>query len=153
GVGRLFGLDPRYVTDVKKLADYASTQDFGYNIVEHWHLGRQLLGLDAPLEQKILAGKDARITAKLHEYRARQHNFYDVPEPIKKEESRIAQALELVEPIQRKLAFALGYEICFSPEMTADDIAFHKGIYGLHRKTSNDLSDVRGTYRIYFSGH
>ncbi len=152
GVGKLLGLDPRYVADVKTLTEQLAHQDFGYNPVEHWHIGRQLLGIDAPLQQKITVGMDARITAKIDEYRRRVKQYYDVPEPIKPEEKRIAQALELVEPIQRKLLYALGYEICYSPEVTADDIAFHKGIYGLHRKTANDLSDFRGTYRIYFSG-
>ncbi len=152
GVGKLLGLDPRYVANVKALADYAATQDFGYNLIEHWHLGRQLLGLDAPLQQKIITGLDARITAKMDEYRIRAHRQYDVPAPIQKEETRIAQALMLVEPIQRALMYKLGYEIAYSPEVTADDIAFHKGIYGLHRKAANNLSDIRGTYRIYFSG-
>ncbi len=152
GVGKLLGLDPRYVADVKELADYAATQEFGYNLVEHWHLGRQLLGVNASLQDKIVAGIDARIDSKIAEYRARVHYHYDVAAPVKAEEVRIADALKLVEPIQRKLAYALGYEICFSPEMTADDIAFHKGVYGLHRKSANDLRDIRGTYRVYFSG-
>lgn len=152
GVGRLLGLDAHYINDVKQLAEYASTQDFGYNIVEHWHIGRQLQP-QLPLMEKIALGKQTRINAKINEYRGRVRGHYEVPEPIKKEEERIAQALELVDPIQRKLMFALGYEICFTPEVTADDIAFYKGIYGLHRKAANDLSDIRGTYRIYFSGH
>lgn len=153
GVGRALGLDARYVSDVRKLVDYAQSQDFGYNLVEHWHLGRQLLGIDAPLPQKLEVGIDARITAKIDEYRRLKLHDYNVPAPIQAEETRIADALNLVEPVQRALMFRLGYEICYSPEMTADDIAYYKGIYGLHRKAANDLSDVRGTYRIYFSGH
>lgn len=153
GVGQVLGLSAAYVADVKKLMAYAQTQDFGYNLVEHWHLGRQLLGIEAPLEQKLAAGIDARITSKIDEYRRLKQHHYEVPESIQKEETRIASALNLVEPVQRALMFRLGYEICFSPEMTADDIAYYKGIYGLHRKAANDLSDVRGTYRIYFSGH
>jgi hypothetical protein len=151
-VGQLLKLDPRYVADVKQLAEYAATQDFGYNLVEHWHLGRQLLGIQAPLEKKITAGMDARITAKIGEYRNRTRHHYTEPQPIVAQERQIADSMHLVEPIQRKLLYALGYEICFSPEVTADAIAFHPGIYGLHRKASNDLRDVRGTYRIYFSG-
>ena len=151
-VGKLLGLDPNYVADVQGFADYAATQDFSYNLVEHWHLGRQLLGITAPLAQKLQTGMETRITTKIKNYREKIHHHYDVPAPVVKEEQRIAQALELVEPIQRVMLHRLGYEICYSPEMTADDIAFYKGIYGLHRKAANDLRDVRGTYRIYFSG-
>lgn len=152
GVGRLLGLKPDYVADVKQVANYAATQDFGYNLVEHWYLGRQQLGANASLEKKITTGMDTRITTKIGEYRARVRHHYDVPLPVQEQERRIADAMKLVDPIQRKLLYALGYEICYSPEMTADDIAFHRGIYGLHRKAANDLRDIRGTYRIYFSG-
>lgn len=152
GVGKLLGIDPRYVADVKQLAAYIADRDFGYNVVEHWHIGRQLAGLNAPLEQKIATGLDARITAKIDEYRTRVKQHYDIPGPVKAEEKRVAQALDLVAPIQRKLMYALGYEICFTPEVTADDIAFHPGVYGLHRKAANNLNDFRGTYRVYFSG-
>lgn len=154
GVGKLLGLDPAYVADVKALSEKAAAHDFSYNMVEHWHLGRQLLGVQAPLEQKLTTGMDARITAKISEYRGRVRHYYDVPEPTKLEEQRIAREdMSVLEPIQRQLMFALGYEICHTPENTADNIAFHKGIYGLHRKAANDLSDIRGTYRIYYSGH
>ena len=152
GIGQLLKLDPAYVQEVKALANHLAERDFGYNIIEHWHIGRQLLGGNATLEQKITTGLDARITAKSDEYRRAVKEHYDIPEPLHAEEKRIAQALALVSPIQRKLMYALGYEICFSPEVTADEIAFHKGIYGLHRKAANDLNDYRGTYRIYFSG-
>lgn len=154
GVGQLLGLDPKYVADVKNLADHAAQHDFGYNLIEHWHLGRQLKGIDAPLAEKLQTGMEARITAKISEYRGRVRHYYDVPEPIKKEEERIAREdMSVLEPIQRKLMFALGYEICHTPENTADAIAFHKGVYGLHRKAANDLSDIDGTYRIYYGGH
>ena len=154
GVGQLLGLDAKYVADVKQLSEYAASHDFGYNLVEHWHLGRQLLGVEAPLQQKLDTGIDARINAKIGEYRARVRHYYDVPDPIKAEEARIAHDdMSVLEPIQRKLMFALGYEICHTPENTADNIAFHKGVYGLHRKAANDLSDIDGTYRIYYGGH
>ncbi len=152
GVGALLGLKQDYIKDAKQVAEYAATQDFGYNVVEHWHLGYQLLGPQASLQEKISTGMDARITAKIGEYRARVRHHYDTPIPVQEQERRIGDALNLVEPIQRKLLYALGYELCFSPEQTADDIAFHRGIYGLHRKAANDLRDIRGTYRIYFSG-
>jgi len=152
GVGKLLGLDPRYVADVKKLTELSAQRDFSYNMIEHWHLGRQMMGLDAPLEQKIHTGMEARIGAKIKEYRSRVRYQYDVPEPVKKEENRVAEALKLVHPTQRALLFELGYEICFTPEATADRIAFHPHIYGLHRKAANDLRDIQGTYRIFFSG-
>lgn len=152
GVGKLLNLAPDYIKDAKEVAEYAATQDFGYNLVEHWHLGRQLLGANASLQEKIATGMDARITSKIGEYRSRIRHHYDTPIPVQEQERRIAESMKLVEPIQRKLMYALGYEICYSPEMTADDIAFHRGIYGLHRKAANDLRDIRGTYRIYFAG-
>ncbi len=153
GVGKLLGLDPAYVADVKQLTEKAASAEFSLNMIEHWHLGRQLLkGQPSTFEQKIATGMEARITQKIAESRARVHNYYDVPEPIKKEENRIAEALNLVEPIQRALMFKLGYEICYTPEVTADNIAFYPGIYGLHRKAANDLRDTTGTYHIYFSG-
>lgn len=152
GVGKLLGLDPAYVADVKQLTDKAAAREFSLNLIEHWHLGRQLLGKDATFEQKIATGMEARITGRIAEGRARVHQQYEVAAPIKKEEKRIAEALNLVEPIQRALMFKLGYEICFTPEVTADSIAFYPGIYGLHRKAANDLRDTRGTYRIYFAG-
>jgi hypothetical protein len=152
GVGKLLGLDPVYVNDVKKITEYAATQDFGFNIIEHWHLGRQLLGVQAPMEQKIVHGIEARITGKIAEFRGRVRHHYEVPEPIKAEEKRIAEALNLVEPIQRALMHKLGYEICYTPEYLADDIAMYRGIYGLHRKAASDLRDTRATYRVYFSG-
>lgn len=152
GVGQLLGLDARYVADVKAITAQAAGQEFSYNLIEHWHLGRQLLGLNAPMPQKITTGMDARITAKIDEYRARAHHRYDVPDAIQKEEARIAQALDLVEPVQRALMHKLGYELCYTPDMTADRIAHYNGVYGLHRKAANDMRDVAGTYRIYFSG-
>jgi hypothetical protein len=153
GVGKLLGIDPAYVADVKKLSDYAATQDFGFNLIEHWHLGRQLHGIHMPMMEKIAHGLEARITAKIEEFRSRARHTYDVPAPVKAEEKRIAESLNLLEPVQRALMHKLGYEICFSPEYLADDIAMYRGVYGLHRKAASDLKDIRGTYRIYFSGH
>lgn len=151
-VGQLLGLDARYVADVKALSAYAATQDFSYNLVEHWHLGRQLQGIAATMQDKLTVGLDARITAKIAEFREKVHHRFNVPDSINAEEKRIAEALTLVDPIQRAMLFKLGYEIGFSPEATADEIAYYRGIYGLHRKAANDLRDVRGTYRIYFAG-
>lgn len=150
-VGATLGLDPAYVADVKNMVAYAETQDFGFNVIEHWHLGRQRLGIQAPLQQKIAHGLEERITNSITQFRAAAHHSYDVPAPVKAEEKRIADCLNLLEPIQRMLMHKLGYEICFTPEYLADDIAKYQGIYGLHRKAASDLRDIRGTYRIYFS--
>lgn len=152
GIGQLLGLDAAYVADVKQFSAHASTQDFSLNLIEHWHLGRQLLGIQAPLAQKIETGIGARIEKTIADARAQVRHRYGVPEPVKAEEKRVAEALNLVDPIQRALMFKLGYEICFTPDMTADTIAKFNGIYGLHRKAANDLRDTTGTYRIYFSG-
>lgn len=152
GVGQLLQLEPAYVADVKQLVAHAATQDFGLNIIEHWHWGRQLLGIAAPMAQKIATGLEARITNNIEKFRNDVRHFYDVPAPIKAEEKRIAEALNLLEPTQRVVMHKLGYEICYTPEITADEIAMYRGIYGLHRKAASDLRDTRGTYRIYFSG-
>jgi hypothetical protein len=152
GIGTLLGLDPAYVADVKKFSAHAATQDFSLNLIDQWHLGRQLLGIQAPLAQKIETGIAARVEKTIADARAQLRNRFEVPEPVKAEEKRVAEALNLVDPIQRALMFKLGYEICFTPDVTADSIAKYNGIYGLHRKAANDLRDVRGTYRIYFSG-
>lgn len=153
GVGALIGLEPEYVADVKAFTAHASAHDFSLNLVEQWHLGRQLLrGKPSSLAQKIETGLEARIEKTIADAKAQLRNRLDVPAPIKEEEKTIAETLNLVDPIQRQVMFKLGYEICYSPDMTADSIAKFPGIYGLHRKAANDLNDVPGTYRIYFSG-
>jgi hypothetical protein len=153
GVGQLLGLDPAYVKDVHEITEYAANNEFGFHAIEHWHVGRQLLkGEQATFPQKMAVGMEARITGDIEKYRGMVRQHYDVPTPIKAEEKRIAEALNLVEPIQRALMHKLGYEICFTPDHFADDIAKYRGIYGLHRKAANDMRDIRGTYRIYFSG-
>lgn len=153
GIGKALGLDAAYVTEVKALSQYASGQDFSLNVIEHWHLGRQLLkNTQATLAQKIETGVVAHIDKTIADARALTRNRFDVPEPVKAEEKRIADALTLIDPIQRLTMFKLGYEICFTPDVTADAIAKYNGIYGLHRKAANDLRDTVGTYRIYFSG-
>ncbi len=152
GVGRLLGLDLAYVAEVKAFTEHAATQEFSHNLIEHWHLGRQKLGIAAPMAQKIATGMAVRIDGKIAEFRAQVKHFYDVPSAIHAEEKRVAEALNLVEPIQRALLHKLGYEICYTPDYFADGIAKYSNIYGLHRKAANDLRDIKGTYRIYFSG-
>lgn len=153
GVGQVLGLDPADVADVKAFAAHAANHDFSLNLVEQWHLGRQLLrAKPSTLNDKIETGLAARIDKTMADAKAQLRNRLDVPEPIKAEEKTIAETLSLVDPIQRAVMFKLGYELCYTPDMTADSIAKYPGIYGLHRKAANDLNDVPGTYRIYFSG-
>jgi hypothetical protein len=153
GVGQLLGLDTAYVKDVKAFVDYDATQEFSLNAIEHWHQGRHLLGVAAPIAQKIAIGMQARIEKTIANARERVHHFYEVPDPIKHEETMVAQAMGVLAPIQRALMYKLGYEICYTPEMYADGIAFYPGVYGLHRKAANDRHDPAGTYHVYFSGH
>jgi hypothetical protein len=152
GVGKLLGLEPAFTARVGELVEHISKRDFSMNDIEHWHEGRKQLGENASMQETIASGMQARIDKTIHDLRLKTHGIYESPEAIKREEQRIAGALNLVEPIERAMLFALGYEICYTPERTADHIAFHKSIYGLHRKTADDLRDVTGTYRIYFSG-
>ena len=153
GVGQLLQLDPAYVKDVKAFVEYDANQEFSLNAIEHWHQGRHLLGIAAPIPQKIATGMKARIEKTVANARERVHHLYEVPDPIKHEEAMVAQAMGVLEPIQRALMFKLGYEINYTPDMYADGIAFYPGIYGLHRKAANDQYGTRGTYHVYFSGH
>jgi len=152
GVGKLLGLEPAFIGRIAALVEHTSHRDFSMNDVEHWHEGRRTIGEGASMEETIAKGMQARIDKTIHDLRKKVHGVYASPEAIQQEEKRIANALMLIEPVERAMLFKLGYEICFTPDKTADKIAFHNGIYGLHRKTADDLRDVRGTYRIYFSG-
>ena len=154
GVGQLLQLDPAYVKDVKAFVDYDATQEFSLNAIEHWHQGRHLLGVAAPIPQKIATGMKARIEKTIVNARERVHHLYEVPDPIKHEEAMVAHAMGVLEPIQRALMFKLGYEIGYTPEMYADGIAFYPGIFGLHRTAGNNPQDrLHSTNHIYYSGH
>ncbi|MEJ0010819.1 MAG: hypothetical protein WDN72_10350 [Alphaproteobacteria bacterium] len=150
-VGKLLSLSEADVADVKSVTEAMQAHDFSDQLLQHWTIGRAL-NRDATLEEKIALGMQARIDTDIPQFRAAAKDRYTVPAAVRAEETRIAGALELLEPIQRKLMYALGYEICFTPDKLADSIAFFPGIYGLHRKAADKLSDIRGTYRIYFSG-
>ena len=153
GVGQLLQLDPAYIQEVKAFVEYDASQEFSLNAIEHWHQGRHQPGVGPSIEQKIAAGMQARIEKTIANARDRVHHFYEVPDPIKHEEAMVASAMNVLEPIQRALMFKLGYEVCYTPDMYADGIAFYPGIYGLHRKATNDQYGTRGTYHVYFSGH
>ncbi len=152
-VGALLGLDAAYVADVKELTNTVAARDFSLNLIEQWHLGRQLLhGQPATLDQKVALGIEARITKQIHDLRERAHGLTEVPDAAKRMQREVAESLKLVDPIQRAIMYKLGYEICYTPDMFADDIAKYPGIYGLHVKAANDARDVKGTYRIFISG-
>ena len=151
-VGQRLGLEPAFISEVAQLVGQMSRNDFSMHMLEHWHMGRAHVPANAPIDEKISAGKAAHIDNTITELRQKAKGVYEVPPAIQKEERRIADALSRVTPVERALMFALGYEICHTPETKADSIAFHKSVYGLHRKTANDLRDARGTYRVYFAG-
>lgn len=154
GVGQALGLEQSFVDEVKQITDYAAQHDFSYNAVRHWHLGRQLPeGANASLQEKVAIGQEARVLHTIDTLRREARQHFDVPDAIKTQEKQVADALMLTEPVQRALMHKLGYEVCYTPEVNADAIAFFPGIYGLHRKSANNKNDIGGTYRIYFSGH
>lgn len=151
-VGRILGIDDNTVYDITSLSQYLSQHHFSMNAIEHWHLGR-VQSPEAPLEQKIANGMQARIDRDVISFRGLAKGQYDVPEPIKKEEERLAHAIEtLITPTERNVLYKLGYNICFTPDRTADKIASYKGILGLNRKIANDLRDIDGNYYIYVAG-
>ena len=153
GVAKLFGTDPKVLADIQLLAEYISERDFSLHDIEHWNTGRGLLGNDAPLEEKLAAGMQHHIDSTIPELRAHVKNDFTQPPETEALQKKVATYLNLLEPVERALMDALGYEICFTPDYTADHIAHARGVNGLHRKTADDIGDLRGTYRIYFAGH
>ncbi len=150
-VARTLGLDDATAYDIQAFAAYSSTHRFSQNALEHWHLGRGL-NPSGSVEDKIAAGMQARIERDIQEFRKKAAGVYDVPDAIKAEEQRIAEALTLIRPAEREVLYKLGYQICYSPDRTADSIADFPGILGLHRKLANDLRATDGNYTIYFAG-
>ncbi len=151
-VSRKLGIDDHTAYDITALSDYLAQHHFSLNAIEHWHLGR-VQTPEGTLEQKIANGMQARIDRDVIAFRGLAKGQYDVPEPIKQEETRIANAIEtLITPTERNVLYKLGYNICFTPDKTADKIASYKGILGLNRKIANDLRDIDGNYYIYVAG-
>lgn len=153
GVGKALGLDDAYLREVQDVVDKAATKEFSYNLIEHWHIGRQLLaGKNASIDDKISVGFERRLLDTMTQLKAKAKGQTDVPDSVKSREQWVADGLKLLPPIQRQLLWDLGYEIGYTDDVTADKIAFHPHIYGLHRTTKDGMNDVRGTYRIYFAG-
>jgi hypothetical protein len=155
GVAKLLGIEPAYVNEVNELVNYVAEREFSYSMVEHWHIGRQLLRAQTrpvSLEEKLKVGMERRIQDTLGELRLKCKGQYDVPENIQKQERWVAEQMEVLHPVQRQLLADLNYEICYTDQPVADSIAFYSHIYGLHRNTRNDPKDISGVYRVYFSG-
>ncbi len=151
-VGALLAIPTAEIAEIKSVTEAMAARDFSDQYLQHWTIGRRL-NPGGPIEQKVAAGLQARIDADVPRFQKEvREGRYDVAPGIRAEEERVAGMLDLLEPIQRKIMFALGYEICYTPERLADGIAFFQGIRGLNRKAANRLSDVRGTYRIYVAG-
>jgi hypothetical protein len=155
GVSHALGIDDAYLHEVETLVKKVSKERFSYNTIEHWHIGRQLLKdtPDATMETKIVAGAERRIHDTLHQLQAKFKGRSDVPEAAKRKEQWVADGLKLLPDIQRQLLWDLGYEIGYTDAPTADKIAFHQGVYGLHTQIKDMPRDVRGTYHIYFGSH
>jgi hypothetical protein len=153
GVGRLLGIAPDTIIEIAELVEDVAEHDFSINRLKHWKQARKEHAASGqPLAQQLTRGKALRIEKTITDLRAQVNGVYDVPEAIKQEEQRIAHALKHITPVERALMYRLGYEICFTPERTADGIAYGDGVYGLHRKFADDSRDARGTYRVYFAG-
>ncbi len=152
GVGAALKLDPAYVAEVKQVVEQAAARDFSTHLVENWHLGQQL-SPTATLEEKIAIGMEARITTQIAKLREQVKGQYATPPAIQAEEKRIAEALNLLEPVQRAVLHKMGYEIGYTPDGFADSIAFHRNVYGLHRRGSDNPREPGGIPHIYFAGH
>lgn len=151
GVGRLLKLEPHFVQQTQAMVEAAQGHDFSANFMEHWFLGQRKLGCHTPMPQLLEAGKKERIEKAITDLRAKIQGPFESPEPIKQTELQVAEALKLASPLQLKLMHALGYEICYTPEMYADSIAFARNVFGLHRKLTNRPTDLNGVYRIYYA--
>ncbi len=155
GVANALGIEQAYLNEVHQVVERASAREFSYNLIEHWHIGRQLL-TDRPaasLDDKIAVGMERRLHDTTQQLRAHAKNQTDVPASIKETERWVADGLKLLPPIQRQLLWDLGYEIGYTNDHTADRIAYYPGVLGLHRQTKDNMSDLRGTYRIYFGSN
>lgn len=152
GIAGALGIEDAYLRETQELVERSGKREFSYNMVEHWHIGRQLLKdrANTTIDDKIAVGFERRIMDTMTQLRAKAKGQTDVPEGIKGKERWVAESLGMLPPIQRQLLGMLGYEICYTDEPTADKIAFYPHVYGLHRTTKDGLNDIRGTYRIYF---
>jgi hypothetical protein len=150
-VANALDIDDATREDIVNISQYVSEHHFSLNAIEHWHIGRQIKP-EGSVEEKIAAGKPARIDHDIKEFRKLANGQYNVPETIRAQEETVANALSLIEPAERDVLYRLGYQIGYTPDRVADSIAEFPGILGLHRKLANDLRDIDGNYYIYFAG-
>ncbi len=152
GVANLLGVSPTRLAEIRSVTERAASKNFSQNMVLDWNVGSQIAP-NASIDSKLAQGLASRIDTTITKARERARNVFEVPAAITAEEKRVAQTLNVLEPIQRAVMHKLGYEICYSPEYLPKDIAFFDGIKGLNRRTFNDPRSLEGTKRIYFSAY
>jgi hypothetical protein len=153
GVANLLGVAPARLVEIEQVTNRAAQKNFSRNVVLDWNVGSQQLPMGTPLDAVLAQGLATRMDSTIRKAREAARGQYNVPKAIAAEEKRVAQSLEVLDPIQRALMHRLGYEICYSPEYYPKDIAFHDGIKGLNRRATNDPRSTVGTKRIYFSAY
>lgn len=151
-VGQVLGLDTATIASIQQCVARVATANFSEYQIEQWYRGHQRLGPTATFEEKLARGKAELINETIHQQREKAHRSYEVPEATQAEERRIAESLKLVEPVQRALLYALGYEISYSPAGTIDEISGYKRLYGLHSRLFNQVQDLVGNSLIFFAG-
>jgi len=149
-VGQALGLNPLVVGDIKACVDHAATHNFSENIIKNWGRGRFLLGPQATPAAKMEAGVADRIRETLAEYRRELHGRYELPADAQAEEKRVAEALEVLEPIQRALLYRTTTQIGYTSQFTIDSISANKNNFGLNDKSTTDPQNSNVNH-LYFS--
>ncbi len=152
GIGKLLGVDPAFMKDVSKLNAYLPEHKFSVNTVMNWQVGRHLPGMkSAGVAEKIAAGAEARVNAKIMSSRMALQHRYKVPPPVQQQEETIAGMLTFLPPELSETLFRLGTEIAFTPEYTLSPIS-NVHAHGFHRRITQNPDDVHGIYHIFVSG-
>lgn len=153
GIGELLGVDEGFLREVNTLNDYLSDHKFSVNAVMNWQIGRQMPGMkSAGIAEKIEAGAEARISAKVMASRVAVQHCYEVPPPIRQTEQTIAGMLKFLPPELAETLYLLGTEIAFTPERDLTPIAQDIPAYGFHRRITRNRDDLGGIYHIFISG-
>lgn len=153
GVGKLLGLDEAYLREVKQLGDYAEDHKFSVNTIANWQVGRKLPGMkSAGIAEKIEAGADARVNAKIATSRMAVQHQYTVPEAIRQTEMKVVGMLKFLPPELAETLYLLGTEIAYTPEHDLKTIAPDVPAYGFHRRITQHPDDVNGIYQLFVSG-
>lgn len=153
GVGKLLGVDEAFLRDVNKLNEYLDDHKFSVNAVMNWQIGRHMPGMgSAGVVEKINAGAEARVNAKIMASRAALHHQYEVPAPIRQTEQTIAGMLKFLPSELAETLYLLGTEIAYTPERDLKSISPDIPAYGFHRRITQNRDDVNGIYHIFISG-